>query len=1057
MSTQPSQRNVPLLAFVGCMVLILVIVIVQSWWSVREDRERTLSEARQNSEFAVRILDEHASRAFSESVKAISMISAALNNDPSRSLNGDAVSQLLRSAPLHAQFLASVSIYDSDGLIRQTSRVYDVWQDAQTSSRQIRDLQKSPSSVQLVIGRPLKIKDNGEWILPVAKNVFSATGELIAIVQADVRLTYFLEFYEILSRGNRGVISLHDYQGQLLARAPFDQNVEPPLLTEQLLLRAISGNQQDGSLIAEDSQSTSAEQLYAFRKISDIPVTLVFSRNVDDILQEWRGRMHQKVWFTGTTLLFIFTLGVILLIQLKRLQESRERFEASESRYRLLFAGAQDAILLINRNYEYVDCNPAAVELLGVKDASYVLGRQAGDFSDAHQNIAGESLTSSKQLVRKYVDLAFNGEVQRLDWVMQRNGSPCYIEITLSKVEINNEPLVFCVERDVSIRKKSEQLLEGQNRLLQMIGANQDPIEILNAVCDFMHSVRVRWTVGIQLLSEDQRTFVAGIGSGFPEFIHEQLKDLPVTHGNGLWSDAVMHASPVHAKDLPSDSSMQFVNQLEQLAVYREAFSWPLMDKYGQVLGCFTLLLREAVLINEEDHSFIMSMIEIAIIAIEARRSERKILRLAHYDELTGLPNRFLYNQHLSKALSLAERNQTQLAVLFLDLDRFKNINDTFGHDEGDKVLRDVAARFTRALRESDIVARIGGDEFILLIDQFSDPSDLGSIADKLLFEASQPFEIDGQECQLSASIGIATFPSDGKDAQTLLKNADIAMYRAKNKGKDNYQFYASEMNVHTVEKLAFEARLRKALERREFVVYYQPKVSVATGKIVGAEALVRWNHPDRGILFPNDFIGLAEEAGLISRLGMLVLDIACKDILSFRQIDAGFGRVAINLSASQFNEYQLLDEVRGVTEFWRVPSNALEFEITESMVMHNRDQAIVLMDAFKKEGFSLSIDDFGTGYSSLAYLKRFPVDSVKVDRSFIKDIPEDPNDTAIAHTIVAMAHTLGLKVIAEGVDSATQLQTLQNFDCDEYQGYFFSKAIPARDFIALLQQQVSN
>ena len=530
---------------------------------------------------------------------------------------------------------------------------------------------------------------------------------------------------------------------------------------------------------------------------------------------------------------------------------------------------------------------------------------------------------------------------------------------------------------------------------------------------------------------------------------------MPVTHGNGIWSDAVLVACPVQIEQLQQAPCMQFVNGLEELSAFASSMAWPLMDKHGQVLGSFTLLFPDVPCMNEDDMSLIGIMIEIATIAIEGRRSEKKILQLAHYDELTGLPNRFLYNQHLAKALSLAERNRTRLAVLFLDLDRFKNINDTFGHDEGDKVLRSVAQRFRKTLRESDIVARVGGDEFILLIDQFNEPRDLGDIADKLLFEASQPFEIYGQECQLSASIGIATFPTDGRDAQTLLKNADIAMYRAKNKGKDNFQFYASEMNTHTVERLAFEARLRKALERREFVVYYQPKVSVDTGLIVGAEALVRWNHPERGLLYPNDFIMLAEEAGLIPRLGMLVLDVACRDVLNFRQLDGRFGRIAINLSGSQFNDHQLLEEVKSVIDFWRVPSNAIEFEITEGMVMHNREQAIVLMDGFKEAGFTLSIDDFGTGYSSLAYLKRFPVDSVKVDRSFIKDIPHDPNDTAIVRAIVVMAHTLGLKVIAEGVDSPTQLSTLREFQCDEYQGFYFSKAISAKEFASLLQKQV--
>jgi len=341
-----------------------------------------------------------------------------------------------------------------------------------------------------------------------------------------------------------------------------------------------------------------------------------------------------------------------------------------------------------------------------------------------------------------------------------------------------------------------------------------------------------------------------------------------------------------------------------------------------------------------------------------------------------------------------------------------------------------------------------------VLVENYDDPRHLGEIAERLLIEAAKPFDIHEQECQLSASIGIATYPMDGANAQALLKNADIAMYRAKTTGKNNYQFYSSEMNTHSIERLALETRLRRAIERHEFVVHYQPKLDVRSGRIVGAEALVRWQHPEKGLLLPGSFIPLAEEVGLIGQLGMLVLDAACSDINAFRQAGISFGRVAINLSGSQFNDTHLLSDVKNVIDSHQVDPGLLEFEITESMVMHNRDQAIELMDGIRALGFSLSIDDFGTGYSSLAYLKRFPVDSVKVDKSFINDIPQDPNDSAIVQAIIVMAHTLGLKVTAEGVETDTQLATLQRFGCDEYQGFYFSRAVPGKEFIALVRHQ---
>ena len=1050
------ERDVPLTVFVIGVCIIVAAIVAQSWWSIREDKALSLADAQQHSYFTVRILEEHASRALNEAMRVMDAASDEIRLlDPTSTSYDSSVQKILLNQRQESQFIYSLSVFDKDASKQLSSRSLRAPKSTPGVPNHLSTLIKQPLFKELVVGAAARLNETDEWILPIARHFYDQQGQLQGIIEVDVRLSYFQDFYEIVARGSAAAISLHDWRGNILARAPFDSNFLDHPVTQIELLSAMTDPVNEGSLVGSGLIDGGGEYLYTYRKITGIPLTLVYARNMESILLDWNKRLQQRIMFTSLTVAFILMLALMLMWQLKRLQISKAKFNASENRYRILFTGAQDAILIINRDYVYVDCNHAAVNLLGAQSQADIIGKRVGGFSASHQTIVGLNESDKEKLIIYLIDQAFAGVPQCFEWQLQKNGLPFYSEISLSPVEIDGEILLFCVERDINSRKYTERLIEGQNRLLQLIGANEDPLFILNAVCDFVHELRPSWCVGIQLLADDQRTFAQGIGQEFPDILLKQLNEMPVTHGNGIWSDAVLVACPVQIEQLQQAPCMQFVNGLEELSAFASSMAWPLMDKHGQVLGSFTLLFPDVPCMNEDDMSLIGIMIEIATIAIEGRRSEKKILQLAHYDELTGLPNRFLYNQHLAKALSLAERNRTRLAVLFLDLDRFKNINDTFGHDEGDKVLRSVAQRFRKTLRESDIVARVGGDEFILLIDQFNEPRDLCDIADKLLFEASQPFEIYGQECQLSASIGIATFPTDGRDAQTLLKNADIAMYRAKNKGKDNFQFYASEMNTHTVERLAFEARLRKALERREFVVYYQPKVSVDTGLIVGAEALVRWNHPERGLLYPNDFIMLAEEAGLIPRLGMLVLDVACRDVLNFRQLDGRFGRIAINLSGSQFNDHQLLEEVKSVIDFWRVPSNAIEFEITEGMVMHNREQAIVLMDGFKEAGFTLSIDDFGTGYSSLAYLKRFPVDSVKVDRSFIKDIPHDPNDTAIVRAIVVMAHTLGLKVIAEGVDAPTQLSTLREFQCDEYQGFYFSKAISAKEFASLLQKQV--
>ncbi|MBC3870589.1 EAL domain-containing protein [Undibacterium oligocarboniphilum] len=1048
------QRKVPLAVFTGGIALIVLAMIAQAWWAAIEDRNQTLSEAQRHSYFTVRILEEQANHELAEAVQVIAELENALRDTADITLvQKPNFGDILAEQRQNSAYLCGMSVFNPDGTVLFSSHAR--YQDKRSLPEHIRKLLAQPGQKQIVTG-PVLWEGGNRGILPVAKNIYDARGKLVALIEANISLSYFQEFYEVVARGSAAVLSLHDQSGNLLTSAPFDQNLIRNVVPPSPLLSVLTAAAGEGALYAPGFSGDAGEFQYTYRKITGFPLTLVYARSTATILSDWSTRLNHKLMFSAVIALLILLLTIFLLRQIRRLQISRQQVEASENRYRLIFTGAQDPIFLVDRQWCYVDCNRAALTLLNVQNLSDVIGHSVTKFTTPQLQFSDLHISSEQQMTT-LMNKVMEGGVQRAEWVTERNGQPYYSEVSLSRVELNGEMLLFCVARDINSQKYSERLLEGQNRLLQLIGANEEPSYILNAICDFVEELRPWWRVGIQLLDDDQKIFVQSVGRHFPEILTQQMTGAPVSHGSGLWSEAILLACPVQAESLQQAACMQFVNGLEELTEYSSGSAWPLMDKHGQVLGSFTVLLLSGLSLSLDDQRLVGAMIELAGIAIEGRRSEKKILQLAHYDELTGLPNRFLYNQHLAKALLLAERNSRCLAVLFLDLDRFKNINDTFGHDEGDKVLRRVAQRFRHTLRESDIVARVGGDEFILLVDQFNEPRDLGDIAGKLLYEAAQPFEIGGQEYQLSASIGIATFPNDGRDAQTLLKNADIAMYRAKNKGKDNYQFYASEMNIHTIERLAFEARLRKALERREFVVYYQPKISLTTGKIVGAEALVRWSHPEQGILYPNDFIMLAEEAGLIGRMGMLVLDIVCKDILSFRQIDGQFGRIAINLSGSQFNDHQLLEEIRSVIDFWRVPPSAIEFEITESMVMHNREQAMVLMDGFKDAGFSLSIDDFGTGYSSLSYLKRFPVDSVKIDRSFIKDIPADPNDTAIVQAIIVMAHTLGLKVIAEGVDAADQLVSLTNFSCDEYQGFYFSKAVPVKEFLHLLQTQMTN
>jgi diguanylate cyclase (GGDEF)-like protein len=436
----------------------------------------------------------------------------------------------------------------------------------------------------------------------------------------------------------------------------------------------------------------------------------------------------------------------------------------------------------------------------------------------------------------------------------------------------------------------------------------------------------------------------------------------------------------------------------------------------------------------------------------QRKRMEDRVSHMAFHDELTSLPNRLMLSQRLEQALSRHRRAGLQLAILFLDLDRFKVINDSLGHETGDVLLRQVADRLRAHSREGDTIARMGGDEFVVLIENSGNLPDISARAQRLVEQLSAPYLLGSNDCHVTVSIGVSVFPADGSDAPALLKAADVAMYRAKDTGRDSYQFYSAAMNVHTVERLELESDLRHALERHEFLLHYQPKVEVATGLITGIEALLRWDHPQRGLISPMDFIPLAEETGLITSIGEWVLATACARTKEWQ--DHGFAKlsVAVNLSARQFADPMLLPKLTSIIRRSGLDPSSLELEITESLVMSHGGSAVAVLQQLKSLGVRIAIDDFGTGYSSLAYLKRFPIDTLKVDRSFIRDIPDDSGDKQITRAIIAMAHSLRLRVVAEGVETADQLKFLRKERCDAVQGYYLHRPLPEAEVAAVLK-----
>jgi len=438
-----------------------------------------------------------------------------------------------------------------------------------------------------------------------------------------------------------------------------------------------------------------------------------------------------------------------------------------------------------------------------------------------------------------------------------------------------------------------------------------------------------------------------------------------------------------------------------------------------------------------------------------ARRIAEQTLRhQAYHDVLTGLPNRWLLRDRMEQALAYVEKKSIQMGVLFLDLDRFKNLNDTLGHQVGDQLLRAVADRLKKVVSAWDTVARLGGDDFVLLLTDIKEKTVLESKAQELLALFEAPFELSGQSVYLDASIGIAAFPDNGQDTDTLLKNAEATMYYAKAQGGKNYQFCSSDIQSETIDRFTIESELRTAIKKSELVLYYQPQFLLEDGSITGVEALVRWEHPERGIISPDKFIPVAEESGLIIPLGEWVLQQAVDDIAQMREVGIDLKRVAVNLSARQLYHHETQETLRKLLAVGNLSANVLEVEITESGIMQNPELAAENLIAMKSIGVGVAIDDFGTGYSSLAYLKRFPIDVVKIDRAFIRDITLNSDDASIVKAILALAEALNLKVIAEGLETQAQYDYLKELGCNEGQGYIYARPMPLDDLLEFIQEK---
>lgn len=644
--------------------------------------------------------------------------------------------------------------------------------------------------------------------------------------------------------------------------------------------------------------------------------------------------------------------------------------------------------------------------------------------------------------------------IDKEEFIVDASGAGKWVSSTKVPLRNAQDEIIGLVgiAHDVTARKQADILRDGQAHILEMIAMSALLEDVLDRLMRLVESQLTGIFGSVLLLDKDGSHLRHGGAPSLAKEYTTAVDGIAIGPKVGSCGTAVYRREPVIVADIMQDPLWEDYRHVVAPFGYRSCWSTPILSHQGAVLGVFAMYSMTVREPTEAETRLIDFTTRIAGIAIERKLAEDQIHFMANHDVLTGLPNRALLEDRLSQALLYAQRYERWVTVVFIDLDNFKLVNDTLGHNAGDVLLKTVANRMVECVRSTDTVVRLGGDEFVIVL--FDQPTDVDLISEtlqKIRSAIAEPVHLGRHRLRATASIGIANYPKDGTGPDQLLANADAAMYRAKEFGRDNFQFYAPEFNTRAHEKFLLQEELRNALARSEFVLLYQPQVDLRSGDVFAVEALLRWKHPTRGMVAPNTFIPTAEETGLIVPIGDWVLHEACRQNKAWQ--DAGLPplTVCVNVSARQFREPNLIGRVVNALKDSGLDARHLELEVTESLIMQDVELAVSTMNALQGLGVQISIDDFGTGYSSLSALKTFPVARLKIDKSFIRDLAADESDQAVASAVISLGQNLHLRVIAEGVETDDQVAFLRKNNCDEMQGYHFSKPVSALGIAKLL------
>lgn len=856
------------------------------------------------------------------------------------------------------------------------------------------------------------------WVIPLLYGVRDPDGQVHRLLALSLRAGQLQELWQSM------YLPVHAQMGLLLDGGFLLSIYPPPAAANSeriyeharngVLAQALSRPTIARHGTIEGYNSVAREAYYfAWYHLDNYPLTFFVAIPVTNLYHRWWS--HNQFFYWLGVLFLLSGAAVYHLMALRTRGWERERAQQSvrletQRRWNQRIIDASPiGIAIYEQSGNCIVVNPAMERLFGDGWGGGPGGRESHRLQDWEAFGAGALVAQAQ---------AESNAVSGMLSFKRADGSPVNFNIMVSMLEDEGARHLLLMATDLSETLRAQQALqESELRLHRVIAVAPLPIMI--------HA-------------EDGE--VLEINHAWQQVSGYSFEDIPSV---GRWLDLAYGegAAIVRERVNMLYASEQRVDQGELL----------IRCKNGELRIWHIVAIQVGHLVDGRRYA-----ISTAQDVTERRAAQDRVEFLAYHDALTGLPNRILVRERFDLARTIAERQHSKVALIYLDLDNFKFVNDTLGHVVGDKLLQAVAMRLRDCLRESDILGRQGGDEFLVALCNVQEPDVVVNVLEKIQQQLSSTFVIDGNELSTSLSIGVAIYPDDGDNYDVLLKNADTAMYQSKAAGRNTWHFYTEEMNRHSVEHLHIRNSLRKALERNEFMLFYQPQIDMATGAIIGAEALIRWQHPDLGLIPPNRFIPVAEESGTMLEIGNWVMREACRQVRAWQQEGLGDLVVAVNLSAVQFKQGDLEGSVLRALEASGLAPCWLELELTESILIQNSEINLDRVRALKNLGVKLSIDDFGTGYSSLAYLKRFAVDKLKIDQSFVRDMMDDPNDAVIVRTIIQMAVNLNLQTVAEGVETVEQMRMLRDFHCDQAQGYFFARPMPAAEFPRFVREHMT-